>query len=120
MKDRLLVNGIQVMAYCGCQPEEHERRQPFEVDIEMRFDTRKAAASDDLNDTIDYDWVLEEINNYFKDNKIKLIERMAQIIADIILSDERIAKVKVALRKLQPPVSYPLEYSGIIITRTRD
>lgn len=119
VKDRILVNGIRIMAYCGALPEEQTRRQPFDIDIELRVDTSKAASSDNLEDTVDYGWVLEEINKYFEDNKINLIERMAQIVADIALQDERVAKVKVTVKKLQPPVSQPLNYSGITITRSR-
>ena len=118
MRDRLLINGILVMAYCGCLPEEHERRQPFEVDLDMRVDISKAIKSDNLKDAVDYESVVKEINDYFVDNKIKLIERMAAIVADIVLENKQVLKVKVTLRKLHPPVSYSLNYSGIILTRS--
>lgn len=119
VKDRILINGIRVMAYCGALAEEHTRRQPFDIDIELRVDISKAAISDNLEDTVDYSWVLEEVNKYFEDSKIKLIERMAQIVADITFQDERVEKVKVTVKKLQPPVSQPLNYSGITISRIR-
>ncbi len=107
------------MAYCGNLPEEQQRRQPFEIDLDIAVDMSMASSSDDLSHTVDYVWMLEEINSYFKDNKIKLIEKMAQVVADIVLKDERAIQVGVKLRKLQPPVSYPVGSSGISITRSR-
>ena len=77
-KDLIQLEGIRIMAYCGNLPEEQERRQPFNIDLDIVFDTSSAAESDILDETVDYVWVVEEINKYFRENKIKLIERMAQ------------------------------------------
>ncbi len=107
------------MAFCGNLPEEQERRQPFEIDLDISLDTAQAANTDDLAHTVDYVWILDEINDYFRGNKIKLIEKMAQITADIVLKDEKVMQVGVKLRKLQPPVSHPVRSSGISITRSR-
>ncbi len=107
------------MAFCGCLPEEQKRRQPFSIDVDIVFDTAAAAASDDLTETVDYDWVVSEINKYFEKNKVKLIEKMAQVVADITLTDKRIQEVRVRVKKLHVPVSYPLDSAGISIIRTQ-
>lgn len=117
-EDLILINGIRLMAYCGELPEEKTRRQPFDIDIEMKVDIEKAATSDNLDDTVDYAWVLEEVNKHFADIKIDLIEKMAQMVADIVLSNKQVQEAKITIKKLQSPVSYQMNYTGISITRT--
>ena len=54
MTDRIDLTGIEVWARHGVLPEEKTRDQPFVVDVGVFLDTAQAAASDDLEDTVDY------------------------------------------------------------------
>ena len=118
--DSLRLDAILVMAYCGVLKEEQHRRQPFEISVEMFFDTSLAGKSDQLSDTVDYCMAIDEINGFFEHNKIHTIEHMAQLVADISLRDKRITKANISVKKLQPPVPHQIGSAGVSITRYRD
>lgn len=106
------------MCICGALPEEQNRRQPYEFDIDLMADL-PATETDDLNDTIDYGGVLNRIEAVTRDESFQLFERMAQRVAEAVLEDERIEEVTVEVRKLRPPVAQDVASSGIRLTRRR-
>ncbi|MFT5202256.1 MAG: dihydroneopterin aldolase [Candidatus Aldehydirespiratoraceae bacterium] len=106
------------MCICGALPEEQDRRQPYEFDIDLIADL-PATESDDLNDTIDYGGVLNRIEAVTLDESFQLFERMAQRVAEAVLEDERIEQVTVEVRKLRPPVAQDVASSGMRLTRRR-
>ncbi len=52
--DRIELRGLRALGTHGVLPEEQERPQPFEVDLDLEVDLRRAGRSDDLADTVDY------------------------------------------------------------------
>jgi dihydroneopterin aldolase len=106
------------MCICGALPEEQDRRQPYEFDIDLIADL-PATETDDLNDTIDYGGVLDRIEAVTRDESFQLFERMAQRVAEAVLEDERIEEVTVEVRKLRPPVAQDVASSGMRLTRRR-
>lgn len=113
------LRGLRLMCLCGALPEEHHRRQPYELDIDVSADIDAATGSDRLADTIDYGVLLDRIEQVAADERFDLFERMAQRIAEVILDDQRVSSVVVELRKLRPPVSQDLTSSGIRLVRHR-
>ena len=51
--DRIELRGLRVMTRCGALPEERDRAQPFELDIDIHLDLTGPGASDDLADTVE-------------------------------------------------------------------
>ena len=119
MNDRIELRGLAVLALCGVLPEERVRRQPFTVDLDVETDLCAAGSSDDLVDTIDYGALCSAIDDIARDEQFALLERFAQRIADVVLRDERIEAVTVAVRKMRPPVPQQLDTSGVRIHRER-
>jgi len=107
------------MAYCGVLDEEQARRQPFEINIEVVADLRAAGQSDDLNDTINYGILGDNIAELVETSRFALLEYFAQQVADLILVDEKATEVTVEILKLRPPMAQDLTASGVSITRTR-
>lgn len=107
------------MGFCGALPEEQERPQPFEVDLVVEADLRAAGASDRLEDTIDYGTLGEAVVGIITRHRFVLIERMAEVITERVLEDQRVSTVTVTVKKLRPPVPFALETSSVRITRTR-
>jgi dihydroneopterin aldolase len=103
----------------GVRPEEKTRPQPFEVDGELEVDLGSASESDDLDDTVDYGAVCELVERVVTTERFQLLERLAARIAEVVLSDDRVRGVTVAVRKLRPPVPQIGTTSGVRITRTR-
>lgn len=120
MADVIELRGLRVLGYCGVLPEEIDRRQPLEIDLDLEADLSAAGASDDLGDTIDYGLVCAEVATLVGTAQVALLEHLAARIAESLLRlDERIDAVTVAVRKLRPPVPEQLDTSGVRLRRTR-
>lgn len=117
--DRIELRGLVVVAICGALPEERERPQPLEVDLDVVADLRAAGTSDDLADTLDYGALTATVERVMLDGAPQLLEHLAQVLADAVLADPRALEVTVAVRKLRPPVPQALATSGVSITRAR-
>ncbi|WP_420618598.1 dihydroneopterin aldolase [Candidatus Poriferisocius sp.] len=119
-EDRILLQGLRVMALCGALPEERDRVQPFELDIEIGADLAPSGSSDDLGDTVDYGAVCAAVAAASEGEQFTLMEAMAQRVASVCLgADRRVVWVTVEVRKLRPPVPQHLSTSGVRITRHR-
>jgi len=116
--ETIQLRGLRLLCICGANPEEQDRRQPYEFDIELTADLA-AVSSDDLADTIDYGGVLERVAAVTADEAFQLFERMAERVAQAVLEDGRISGVTVEVRKMRPPVPFELASAGIRITRRR-
>lgn len=110
------LRGLRLTCLCGALPEEQDRRQPYEFDIDVVAAVEPATRSDDLGDTIDYGGVLDRVEAVTATESFQLFERMAARVAEAILDDARIDEVTVEVRKLRPPVSQDLASSGIRLT----
>jgi 7,8-dihydroneopterin aldolase/epimerase/oxygenase len=117
--DRIELRGLRALGVCGVLPEEQERPQPLEVDVDIEADLTAAGMSDDLDDTVDYGAVCELVERVITTETFFLIERLAERIAELILSDDRVLAVTVAVRKTRPPVAQILATSGVRIRRVR-
>ena len=102
----------------GALPEEQDRAQPFEVDLDLAADLAGAGRSDDLADTVDYGAVVAAAQQVVAGERHQLLERLATRIADDVLAlDGRITAVTVTVRKLRPPVPVDLTSAAVTITR---
>jgi len=117
--DTIELRGLRVMAFCGILPEEVERRQPFEIDLDVECDLRAAGDSDDLDNTIDYGGLVAAVEALAIDNRYGLLERFASDIAKVALAYERAEATRVTVRKLRPPVPQDLASSGVTIRRAK-
>lgn len=120
MADRIELRGLRALGFIGALPEEQERRQPFEVDLDVEADLAPSGATDELGDTIDYGALCAQVEAVITDERAALMERVAARIAEVVLADGRIDAVTVTIRKLRPPVPQHLESSGVTIRREQD
>ena len=116
--DHIELRGLRVLGMCGILPEEQNRAQPIEVDFDIEADLGPAAASDDVEDTIDYGVICAIAERIIHAERFDLLEALAQRLVEAVMADERALAVTVAVRKLRPPVPQQLDTSGVRITRT--
>ena len=116
--DAVLLRGLRLLCVCGALPFEQGLRQPYEFDIDVVADL-SATETDDLQDATDYGAILARVEEVTRNESFQLFERMAQRVAEAVLTDERIAEVTVEVRKLRPPVTQFLDSAGIRIVRRR-
>lgn len=115
--DRILIPGLRELGVHGVLPEERQRPQPFEVDLELFVDAAPAGDSDDLDDTVDYSAVCESVSRVVSSESFLLLERLATRIAEVCKSDPRVERVIVEVRKLHPPVRAQVSSVGVRIER---
>ena len=118
--DLIELRGLRFVAICGALPEERDRPQPLEVDLDVATDQTMSGGSDALADTVDYGALCDAVAGVVSGGTPQLLEHLAATIATAVLGvDARIAAVTVAVRKLRPPVPHTLATSGVRIHRTR-
>jgi dihydroneopterin aldolase len=112
--ETLTLKSLQFHAYHGYYEKERKEGNNFEVDLIFKADLRKAGSTDDLNDTIDYQNVLEEVQAVMNGPSMKLIETLTKKIGDRLFEHfARIQSLDVIVRKLNPPLDVNTEYSEI-------
>jgi dihydroneopterin aldolase len=114
-----LVNMV-FYAHHGYYKAERELGQRFELDIEARCDLREAAENDDLKSTIDYRTVYKIAKDAFENYKFKLLETVADRIAQEILDSFNVNSVLIRVRKPHVPLKGFLDHVEVEITREKN
>jgi 7,8-dihydroneopterin aldolase/epimerase/oxygenase len=117
--DRLAVTGIEAFGHHGVLDVERRDGQVFVADLVLVLDTRAAARSDDLQDTVDYGSLVGKVKNAIASDPVDLIERLAQRLADICLEDPRVRRAEVTLHKPGAPIEATFTDVTLTIIRTR-
>ena len=97
--DRVVVSDLTVKAVIGVWDWEREIEQMLLIDLMMETDIRAAAKSDALADALNYQAVSESITEYVQNAKPKLIEVLAEGIADLVLALPAVTAVDVTVKK---------------------
>jgi 7,8-dihydroneopterin aldolase/epimerase/oxygenase len=84
------------------------------------MDTRPAARSDDLQDTVDYGTLVAAVKKVVENDPVDLIETLAQRIADVCLSDGRVQWTEVTVHKPDAPIQATFTDVALTITRSRE
>lgn len=119
MTDELSVKGIECFAHHGVFDFEKREGQVFVVDLVLGIDTSAAAASDDLEDTVNYGSLTLDVKAAVERDPVDLIETVAQRIADVCLLDTRVEWARVTLHKPDAPIDATYSDVALTITRTR-
>lgn len=117
---RIEVRDLRVLGVHGALPEERDRAQPFAVDLDVRLDTRRAAASDDLDDTVDYGSLCRRVADVVARTSYRLLEALGDAVARAVLEDDRVVGVAVTVRKLRPPIPVQVGSVGVRVERGRE
>ena len=119
ISDRLAVRGLAVHGHHGVFEFERRDGQEFVVDLVLGMDTVAAAQSDDLQDTVDYGTLVEEVRSAVANDPVDLIETLAQRIADVCLRHARVEDVEVTVHKPHAPIPVTFQDVALTINRSR-
>ncbi|WP_019201052.1 dihydroneopterin aldolase [Tsukamurella sp. 1534] len=119
MADRIELRGLRVRGHHGVF--EHERRdgQEFVIDLVLWVDSRPAAASDDLADTVDYGALAQRAHDIVAGEPRNLIETVAAEIAEAVAADEKVYAVEVTVHKPSAPIPLTFEDVAVVARRSR-
>jgi dihydroneopterin aldolase len=119
-RDRITLRGMRFAGRHGALPGERDAAQPFEVDVTLRLDLSRAAASDELADTVDYGAVFALARDIVEERSFHLVEAIAGAIADAVLDAERrVREVEVSVRKPSAPLPGAFETVEVRLRRRR-
>ncbi|HEX8932226.1 MAG TPA: dihydroneopterin aldolase [Patescibacteria group bacterium] len=97
--DIIYINDLRVDCIIGVFPNERTKKQPVIINLALSVDTRKAAQSDDLHDTVSYHDIYLAVYDLVSKSNFNLLEKMAQEVANLCLQDKRVKEVKVHIEK---------------------
>jgi 7,8-dihydroneopterin aldolase/epimerase/oxygenase len=99
--DHVSIRDLSVPAVIGVRDWERGVTQTlvFSVDMVPATDVRRAAATDDLADALDYSAVAETIAAVVRDGRFRLIETAAERVAERLLAEHPVAWLRVEVRK---------------------
>ena len=118
MGDRLLLEGMEFFGYHGDIEAERALGGRYSVDVELRADLAQAGRSDSLSDSIDYVRCFQLVREVVENRQYRLLEALAQGIADALLDHPRASAVRVRVAK-QPPVRGGFDRFAVVIERSR-
>ncbi len=104
--DFIEITEIRCYGYTGYLPEEQVLGQWFEVDLTIGVDLMSAGNSDQIEDTLDYCQAIAIVKHFIATEKFSLIEKLAEAIAQEILTLDKVQQVRVRLSKLAAPIPH--------------
>jgi dihydroneopterin aldolase len=113
--DKIFLSELKVDTIIGIWEWERRIRQTVVIDLEMSADIAKAAATDEVADTLNYKSVAKRIQELVAESSFQLVETMAERIAAIIRDEFDVAWVKVRVNK--PGAIRGSKAVGVIIER---
>lgn len=115
--DEITLSGLRVFGRHGVYDEERRDGQDFVIDVTLRVDARRAAASDDVADAVHYGEMAEEIAAIVAGEPVNLLETLAARIAEHVLSHELVDAARVTVHKPDAPI--PLTFADVSVTIDR-
>jgi 7,8-dihydroneopterin aldolase/epimerase/oxygenase len=97
--DKIFLRSLTIECIVGIWEWERRVKQTVIVDLEMATDIRRAAASDRIEDTIDYKKVAKRLLAFVGESQFNLVETLAENIARVVVTEFGVAWVKVRLNK---------------------
>ena len=103
-EDRIQVKGMKFFGHHGITEEEQAIGQRIEVDVEIEVDLEAAGRADDPNLTLDYTLIYQVTREIVEGKSVKLIETLAESIADRLILKLNVDSAWVKVIKPNPPI----------------
>lgn len=117
--DRIVLTGVRARGFHGVFDHERADGQEFVVDVTLGITSMAvAAATDQLDQTVDYGAVAQAIVGIVEGEPVDLIETLADRIARCCLAFAPVRAVTVTVHKPQAPIPVPFDDVAVQITRT--
>lgn len=97
--DLIYVRNLRIECTIGVFEWERRVRQTVAIDLDLAADAARAAASDRLEDTVDYKAIAKRLVEYVGASEFQLVETLAQKVAEIVLGEFAVPWVRVRINK---------------------
>lgn len=116
--DKIIIKDLLLRGIIGINPEERVKQQDILINIVICADIRKAAASDNIEEAVDYKAITKRVIDHVENSADFLVEKLVTDIAHIILTEFQVERVRVRVEK--PGALRFAQSVGIEIERHRD
>lgn len=111
----VFIDGFVARTVIGIDPPELNEPQPVRFDLTIGQQRSTCCISDDIRDTIHYGLVLDSLRRLLREHRFKMLERLAEEVAQMIIQEFRAEWVRVRITK---PSKFPsVEGVGVQIER---
>ena len=117
--DRIALRGLRGHANHGVYAFERERGQMFRVDAVLELDTGAAAAGDDLEKTVNYAELAQQLYAVLTGEPVSLLETLAERLARVCLANVLVDAVEITVHKPQAELGVPFDDVTVTIRRER-
>jgi dihydroneopterin aldolase len=97
--DIIFLHDLKIECVIGIWDWERKIKQTVILDLDMGFDIRRAAASDAIDDTLNYKAVAKRVRDFVGASQFQLVETMAEQVAAILLTEFKLPWVRVRINK---------------------
>lgn len=119
MNGRIALEGLEFHAFHGVYPHERESGNWFEVDVSVDTDFSKAAQTDEISGTVDYEIIYQLVRQEM-DKPSKLLETVGENIVNVIFTRfEKVTSVELKISKINPPIGGKAKKATVFIARKR-
>nr|VFJ65493.1 MAG: dihydroneopterin aldolase [Candidatus Kentron sp. FW] len=98
--DIIYLHGLRIDTIIGLFPWERQIRQTIILDIDMAGDVAKAAATDRIEDTIDYKAIAKRIIDFVGKSEFQLVETLAETVAGIVIEEFQVSWLRLRVNKV--------------------
>jgi dihydroneopterin aldolase len=115
MEDIIYIKDLRIETIIGIFDWERKVKQEVSIDMEFPFNCKKAAATDSIEDTIDYKAITKGVIKFVEDSSFQLQETLAESIAALVKDEYGVKSIK--LRVSKPGALRGAKDVGLIIYR---
>ena len=120
MLDQIFIKSILCHVRLGVPEKEKKTPQPIEIDVSLELTLEPASNSDSLEMTVDYSSLTSSIQTSIEATSCSLLESVAEHVCSIALSDPKVERVSVEVRKFPKDMKGILDHVSVSLTRSRD
>jgi len=117
LTDTIFVGDLRVETVIGIWDWERRIRQTVSIDLELAADIRQAAATDNIDDALNYKAVAKRVQQFVGESNFQLVESLAEKIATLILEEFPVPSVQVRVNK--PGAIRGARDVGVLIRRSK-
>ncbi len=97
--DIIYLRELRVETVIGIYEWERRIRQPVIIDLEMAADVRRAASTDNIDDTLNYKAVAKRVIAFVEGSQFQLVETLAERVAEIVMNEFHVPWLRLAVNK---------------------
>lgn len=113
--DIVYIRDLKIQTVIGIYDWERSIRQTVSIDLEMATDIRKAAATDQIDDALDYKTIAKRVIAFVESHDFQLVETLAEKVAGLIREEFAVPWLRLRLSK--PGAVRGSQDVGVIIER---